>query len=156
MKIAGLLLACALPFTANAADVCLKVNDQMYLKFKKPALTKGTASQFTGTFVVPAAGMRPVMYAPAFGLAVTHSDGKIDYTVNADTYNSFWEYYDSSAKVGFVLVNTDKKTFSSGTMAEWGGAIPYAYLYDATLDEDILDTQSVQLSAVNCKEVPAF
>ena len=43
MKIAGLLLACALPLSANAADVCLSINNGvMLVKFKKPSVAKGT------------------------------------------------------------------------------------------------------------------
>ena len=159
IKFASLLLALVLPFSANAAYVCLKVNDMIYLKFKKPALTKATTSPITGMLVVPAAGTRPVMLGNAYGFVVIHSDGKIDYTMRAGT-GSFLDSYDSEGRVSFALRNTDKKTFTSGTMvSDWGGGNgTYAYLYDADLDEYVFDTDgdNPQLSAINCKQIPAF
>lgn len=158
IKFASLLLALVLPFSANAADVCLKVNDQLFLKFKKPALTKGTISEIIGTLVVPAAGARPVMFGVAQGLVVIHSDGKIDYRIMASTDSM--NIYSSESGVSFALRNTDKKTFASGTMvSDWGyDSDIYAYLYDAVLDETVFDTNgdNPQLSAVKCKEIPAF
>jgi hypothetical protein len=162
MKIAGLLLACALPFTANAADVCLKVNDQMFLKFKKPALTKGTAAQIIGTLVVPAAGLRPVMSGAASGFALIHSDGRIDYVIQAST--GFLDDNDSYGEVYFGLRNADKKTLSSGTMVDYGDMGSAVYLYDATVwneeygqyGVEVIDGAVPQLSSVSCKTLPAF
>lgn len=152
IKIASLLLACALPFSANAADVCLKVNDQMFLKFKKPSLSKGATSQITGVLVVPAAGARPPMLYIAGGFALVHIDGTVDYSVY--TYESGLDDYNSYAGVYLSTRGADKKTFPlGGTRAPDYNS---AYLYDAVLEETVVSTDTPQLSVIKCKEIPAY
>lgn len=114
MKIAGLLLACALPLSANAADVCLSINNGvMLVKFKKPSVAKGTYTT----------KLDPVLYVPEYGLVgmgsgtiVVHTNGEVDFGLNLSAGGSAPMKNDGelSATIYVARYNVDKKTFTGG------------------------------------------
>lgn len=152
-KVLRVLLALALPFSANAANICMQNEAGVILKFKRPAVAKLGAAAISGKIITPAVpategvAALPPRLGYLSGNVVAKADGKLDYFLDFGFFplEGYQDYYYFEVLFGdhwprrYGIVNADRKTY-----------IGSAFSYDDG------DPVSVVLTTIDCKTVPVF
>ncbi len=148
-KVLRVLLALALPFSANAANICLQDSSTGYIvKFKKPAVAKLGAATIAGTLIVPAE-LTPVAH-PQFlgsvsGNVVALGNGTLTYSIMGGVFytSDLVAAQEAGYEAGYIsyqVTNASVKTY-----------IGLAQDFSAL---DGIKTAS--LVAIDCKTVPVY